>query len=93
MSFGSTRCFTSSSDLNDLTLEEEGMGRNHGFLVSKVVAPGDEVPVAFRLAKAIQPLRFWASITYRDLSYQRRYRGRFVFDEKRSFGLHGCYVG
>ena len=71
------------SELNDLTLEEEGMGRYHGFLVSRVVAPGDEVPVAFRLAKAIQPLRFWISITYRDLSYERRYRGRFVFDQMR----------
>ena len=70
-------------ELNDLTLEEDGMGRYHGFLVSSVVAPGDVVPVTFRLAKAIQPSRFWISINYRDLSYERRYRGRFVFDERR----------
>lgn len=70
-------------ELNDLTLEEEGMGRYHGFLVSRVVAPGDEVSLTFRLAKAVQPSRFWVSITYRDLSYQRRYRAHFTFDEKR----------
>ena len=71
------------SETGDLTLEREGFDVNQGFITSRVIAPGDEVPLSFRLSKETQPSRFWVSITYRDISYERRYRGRIAFDQKR----------
>jgi hypothetical protein len=67
----------------DLFLEDPDEGRYIGFVTSRVIAPGDEVPLTFRLPKVTKPSHFYVSITYRDLSYKRSYRGRIVFDERR----------
>lgn len=67
----------------DVVLQREGFDGNNGNISSRVIAPGDEVPLTFRLSKTTQPPRFWVTIKYSDLSYERQYRGNISFDEGR----------
>ncbi len=74
----------------DLFLHSAGTGSIYGDTASRIIAPGDEMAWVFRgpdgsgaFLGTISALETTVCVNYSDLTYNRKFRGRFTFDKKR----------